>query len=122
MNLSKAFALIVGTVVTLVLVVYIPLQIIDRISAGTIDTLFGGIVIFLALVTGGIIGFFAVGLPILGIFEENSDEEHYEEKIKYLEERIRAYRARQRAMLEELDDIKKTLEEIRDILRKGLIE
>lgn len=74
------------------------------------------------MVTGGIIGFFAVGLPILGIFEDYTSEDHYEKQAKYLEEKIRAYRARQRAMLEELDEIKKTLEEIRDILRKGLVE
>lgn len=119
MKLDRSLALVIGAVVTLVLVIYVPLEIIDKVSAGAMDPLFGGIVIFFALVIGGVIGFFSVGLPILDII---SEEDRHEEEVERLEEKIRIYRARQRAMLEELDEIKKTLEEIRDILRKGLVE
>jgi len=37
-----------------------------------------------------------------------------------LEEKLSAYRARQRAMLEELDEVKRLLEEIRDLLKEGV--
>ncbi len=120
MRASRLVYIIVGALITLALAVYMPIQIIEKVSAKQLDPIFGGIVLLVFILTGGATGFFTVVLPVLeGMgLEEVSEEKRAE--VEYLEEKLKVYRARQRAMLEELDEIRDTLREIRDILRRGM--
>ena len=66
----------------------------------------------LAMIGAGIVA--VVGL---GVMEDLPLDLGSSERERLLRERIEAYRARQRAMLEELDEIVSLLREIRDVLR-----
>jgi len=114
--MGKLAYVIIGSVLALATMVLLPLRIVELVSAGKLDALFGGIVILLLLVGGSVVAFFTIILPTLETMDE-SDAELLEVK-----ERLRMYRARQRAMLEELDEIKQVLEELRDVLKKGMGE
>jgi len=72
-------------------------------------------------IVSGILVFFAVAgaalTAIVGIDQMGSYTGLEEERW---EELIRSYAARQRALLEELDEAVETLREIRDLLRRGV--
>ncbi len=116
MKASSVVIGIIGIAAGLALMVYLPYQVIEKVSAKQLDPVFGAVVILLLLLAGGVLSFFTLVLPIL---EFMGEEEGGEEEV---EEKLTMYRARQRAMLEELDEIERTLEEIRDILKKGMGE
>ncbi|MGC9106923.1 MAG: hypothetical protein ACP5IE_01850 [Infirmifilum sp.] len=119
MKLSNivVFVLMLGLVALLVF--YIPLEVIKGVSARTLDPLFGGVVAALSILSGAALGFFSLVFTLVIPLEEAGDR-GIELKMRETEKKILAYRARQRAMLEELDAIKKELEEIRDILKEGM--
>ncbi len=120
MKMSRLLYIVVGALIALALAVYMPVQIIEKVSAKQLDPLFGGIVLLVFIIAGATTGFLTVVLPILEAMGFEGEEEGKRAEAEYLEERLRIYRARQRAMLEELDEIRDTLREIRDILRKGM--
>jgi len=120
LKMSRLLYIVVGALIALALAVYMPVQIIEKVSAKQLDPLFGGIVLLVFIIAGATTGFLTVVLPILEAMGFEGEEEGKRAEAEYLEERLRIYRARQRAMLEELDEIRDTLREIRDILRKGM--
>lgn len=58
-----------------------------------------------------------IGLGMMGEVQFSSWSEKDKIQLRLLSEKISAYRARQRAMLEELDEIVSILKEIRDVLK-----
>ncbi len=113
----KSIALIVmSAIVSIALGVYVPIKLAELSMEGL--SLWLTVPLGLAaLAAGGFIGFLGVAVPIIEIIEGRE----YVFREGVVDERwINAYRARQRAMLEELDEIRDLLVEIRDILRKGM--
>uniref|UniRef100_A0A7J3X5P8 Uncharacterized protein n=1 Tax=Thermofilum pendens TaxID=2269 RepID=A0A7J3X5P8_THEPE len=111
-SLYRLALVVLALVVAALLGAYVPLRIAGMVSEGRLDPLLGGVLCFSGIAAGAVVAFFAVslGLALPAIPEEPREGG----------ERLRAYRARQRAMLEELDEVKKLLEEIRDLLREGV--
>lgn len=105
---------LLGVVASALLLVYVPLQLVQGVTSKSIDPVFATVGLIASLVVGGVIAFFSLVFAESFVGEEDSRER------RELEKRLEVYRARQRAMLEELDEIKKLLEEIRDLLRGGM--
>ncbi len=101
------------------LAVYVPLEILKGVSLKALDPLFGGVIAVVSIIAGAGLGFFALTFATPFIFGEGGDS-RLRLRLKEMEERLLAYRARQRAMLEELDGIKRELEEILKILKEGM--
>ncbi|MEZ0345169.1 MAG: hypothetical protein ABWK01_01280 [Infirmifilum sp.] len=114
------FILTLGLVVSLVF--YVPMEIIKYVSSKALDPLFGGVIAVLSILAGATLGFFGFifNVVIPSFASEEVVDRSLNVKLKEMEERMLIYRARQRAMLEELDEIKRQLEEIRNILREGM--
>ena len=106
---------IIGIILSMLLLVWIPYNVIQAVASKSLDPLFGGITIVLSIIAGGVLAFFSIVFGFASPFVPQEDS--YSREIK---EKLRMYRARQRAMLEELDEIKKLLEEIRDLLKEGM--
>ncbi|QOJ79514.1 hypothetical protein IG193_03375 [Infirmifilum lucidum] len=122
MKASSVLAPALSLLLVALLALYVPLKVIEGVSAKTLDPLFGGIIVVVSIVAGATLGFFALVFTVVVPLaeSENHDKKVYALKIREVEEKLAIYRARQRAMLEELDEIKKQLEEIRDILKEGM--
>ena len=113
------YAVIIGIIVSIFLLIVIPYNVIQAVSNKTLDTLFGAIILLISMGAGGTLAFFSITFG----FAEPLITEDFDIKRRELrerEEKMRSYRARQRAMLEELDEIKRLLEEIRDLLKEGM--
>ena len=108
--------------VAALLAVYVPLKLLSMVSERKLDSLAAGIFAPLSIAAGSVIAFFAIGVGYKLVAEELEGERVSEDaaRRRELEERLTAYRARQRAMLEELDEVRKLLEEIRDLLKEGV--
>ncbi|ABL78236.1 hypothetical protein [Thermofilum pendens] len=107
---------LLGVVVSALLLVYVPLQLVQGVTSKSIDPVFAAVGLIASLVVGGVIAFFSLVFNLAEPFVGKEDPRERRE----LEKRLEVYRARQRAMLEELDEIKKLLEEIRDLLKGGM--
>ena len=113
------YAVFVGILISIFLLVVIPYNVIQAVSNKTLDTLFGGIIVLISIGAGGILAFFSIAFGFAEpLITEDMDIKSRE--LREMEEKMRIYRARQRAMLEELDEIKRLLEEIRDLLKEGM--
>lgn len=99
---------------------YVPLRLFKMVEEGELNALVASVFSAIGVIAGAAIAFFAVvvGIPIL----MSTAGEGAEMRLarRELEERVTAYRARQRAIVEELDEVKRLLEEIRDLLREGM--
>jgi len=82
---------------------------------GLMSSWIGLIVGGLAVVSAALLAFFGF-VFFIAIVEGSGDLEE-SVKVKKLEDTLRLYRARQRAMLEEMDEIVELLREIRDLLK-----
>jgi cell shape-determining protein MreC len=114
------YAVLVGIIVSLILLVWIPYNVIQAVSNKTFDTLFGAIIVLVSMGAGGILAFFSIVFGFAEPFVSTGDVDRKRRELREMEEKMRIYRARQRAMLEELDEIKRLLEEIRDLLKEGM--
>jgi len=114
------YAVLLGIIIAAVLLVWIPYNVIQGVSSKTLDPLFGGVIAVLSMLAGGTIAFFSIVFGFAEPFTSLSELDSKRFKLKEMEERMRIYRARQRAMLEELDEIRRLLEEIRDLLKEGM--
>ena len=114
-SVAVSAVLVASIVFAIALVVFLPMTLIEKLGEGRIDPIFAGVMGFLSIVAGASIAFFAVvvGIPMIVEYGIHGGEDR---------RLLIAYRARQRAMLEELDEVKRLLEEIRDILRSGVGE
>lgn len=110
------YLFVIGIIlVVLGLGVYIPVKALEAFWRGSPNAWVGLIFAFFSLIGAGIVGI--TGFAIAGdLIEHLSSEGAREGDIRAREE-MRAYRARQRAMLEELDEMVDLLREIRDLLR-----
>jgi len=121
---------VVASVVTLVavvaaalMVVYVPIRLFELSGTGGLNVIAAGVFSAISMIAGAVVAFFAVviGVPLLtGVTRSPEEKAELSLKRKELEEKLTMYRARQRAMLEELDEIRRVLEEIRDILKEGV--
>lgn len=102
--------------------VYVPLRLFELSAEGKLHIVAAGVFSALSVIAGAVVAFFTVviGVPLVTIFRGYDEVKGFSLRRRELEQRLDAYRARQRAMLEELDEIRKLLEEIRDILREGV--
>jgi hypothetical protein len=114
------YAVVVGIIVSLILLVWIPYNVIQAVSNNTLDTLFGAIIVLVSMGAGGTLAFFSIVFSFTEPFVSTGDVDRKRRELREMEEKMRIYRARQRAMLEELDEIKRLLEEIRDLLKEGM--
>lgn len=114
-------AIIGALAVAALMGVYMPVKLLGMVGEGKIDVWAAGVFAFLSILGGATVGFFSivVGLPLL-IMGGESEERRL--PTKEVSEKLAAYRARQRAMLEELDEVKRLLEEIRNLLKEGVGE
>jgi hypothetical protein len=97
---------------------YVPLKLVELVIEKKLDTLFAGILGLSSIAAGAFLAFFAITLGLLGAL---APERFLPREVRSATgEKLAAYRARQRAMLEELDEVKKLLEEIRDLLKEGV--
>ncbi len=96
---------------------YVPLRLLAMAAEGRLNMVVAGVFAFIGVVAGAAIAFFAVvvGVPLLTVVPGSGGR-----TAREAEERLTAYRARQRAMLEELDEVRRLLEEIRDLLKRGV--
>jgi len=119
---SGVLAMVLSLLLAALLGFYVPLKIVEGVSAKSLDPFFGGVVAVVSVIAGAALGFFALVFTVVLPFAESEErgETSYALRLREMEERLTVYRARQRAMLEELDAIKKELEEIRDILKEGM--
>jgi Flp pilus assembly protein TadB len=97
--------------VAALLAVYVPLKLLSIAGERKLDSLTAGFFAFMSIVAGGAIAHKAIGVGYRLVTKELTSE---------LDGKLTAYRARQRAMLEELDAVKRLLEEIRDLLKEGV--
>jgi len=110
-------ALIGAFAVAALMGAYVPVELFRMVGEGRLDARAAGALSALSVIAGAVVAFFAivVGLPtVSGLAFEGRGEP------RELREKLTAYRARQRAMLEELDEVKRLLEEIRDLLKEGV--
>lgn len=114
------YAVLVGIIISLILLVWIPYNVIQAVSNKTLDTLFGAIIVLVSMGAGGTLAFFSIAFGFTEPFVSTGDVDRKRRELREMEEKMRIYRARQRAMLEELDEIKRLLEEIRDLLKEGM--
>ena len=114
------YAVIIGILISIFLLVVIPYNVIQAVSNKTLDTLFGAIIVLISMGAGGTLAFFSLGVGFAEPFVSTGELDRKRRELREMEEKMRIYRARQRAMLEELDDIKRLLEEIRDLLKEGM--
>lgn len=114
------YAVVVGIIISLILLVWIPYNVIQAVSNKTLDTLFGTIIVLVSMGAGGTLAFFSIAFGFTEPFVSTGDVDRKRRELREMEEKMRIYRARQRAMLEELDEIKRLLEEIRDLLKEGM--
>jgi len=114
------YAVVVGIIVSIFLLIVIPYNVIQAISNKTLDTLFGAIIVLVSIGAGGALAFFSIAFGFAEPFVSTGDVDRKRRELREMEEKMRIYRARQRAMLEELDEIKRLLEEIRDLLKEGM--
>jgi hypothetical protein len=121
-NLLGVLLALGALAVAALLAAYVPLRLLSMVSERKLDLLVAGIFAFLSIVASGVIAFFAVGIGHALVAEGLAGERVSEAaaRRRELEEKLTAYRARQRAMLEELDEVKKLLEEIRELLKEGV--
>lgn len=93
--------------------IFVPYFITMQITAGVLNEIVGLIAIIASIIVAGILGFF--GMVFFVAIGETSYK--WRRPKEFIEDRINIYRARQRAMLEELDEITEILKEIRDVLK-----
>jgi len=100
--------------------VYIPLRLLEMLGEKAIDSVTAGVLSLVSIIAGAAVAVVAivVGIPLVLAMTEYAPRE--EERGALSSEKLAAYRARQRAMLEELDEVKKLLEEVRDLLKEGV--
>jgi len=111
----RAFLMgLVIAAVALGLGVYTPLKVLEMASKGVIEGWLAAITVIVAVIAGGSVGFIGVILFFVLLGEYWPREPKVTRATS-----ISAYRARQRAMLEELDEITAILKEIRDILKEA---
>ena len=111
----------VALVVAVLTGVYVPLRLLEMLGEKAIDSVTAGVLSLVSIIAGAAVAVVAivVGIPlVLAMTEEYAPRE--EERGALSSEKLAAYRARQRAMLEELDEVKKLLEEVRDLLKEGV--
>ena len=118
---SNFVVLIIIFAVVQLLVFYVPIEVIKGVSSKALDPLFGGVIAVVSIIAGAALGFFGLIFNLVKpLFAAEETDQALSARLKEMNNRMLAYRARQRAMLEELDEIKKQLEEIRNILREGM--
>lgn len=117
-SLVAGLAIILALALSAGLLVYVPLKLSEDVRKGG-NAYIAGIIGFLSVIIGAVIAFIsvAVGIPSLVLLPKEVPT-----WARKREDWLTSYRARQRAMLEELDEVKKLLEEIRDILKEGIGE
>lgn len=93
--------------------IFVPYFITMQITAGVLNEIIGLIAIIASVIVAGVLGFF--GMIFFIALSESSYK--WRKPKELIENRINVYRARQRAMLEELDEIADILKEIRDVLK-----
>ena len=100
---------LVGGLAVLLMGFLLPYRLLEAVWARGANPWLNGPLSALSIIVAGVLGFFALVfmVPLLEAVREEGRETYT------------AYRARQRAMLEELDEIVRVLEEIRDILRSA---
>lgn len=106
------FALMVA-VLTLGIGLVLPLKLFEFVAAGALEGWVAALLTALALIAAGVIGVVGLGSSFV-LFEKEAEKTEVSKPPSLV-----AYRARQRAMLEELDEAVELLREIRDILRKA---
>jgi len=120
-SLLAVLMVLAALAVAALLAAYVPLKLLNMVSERRLDLLAAGIFAVASIAVGGAIAFFTVALGIPLVAEELVSKGVGEvARRRELEEKLSAYRARQRAMLEELDEVKRLLEEIRDLLKEGV--
>ncbi|MCS7104167.1 MAG: hypothetical protein NZ954_01195 [Thermofilaceae archaeon] len=125
MEVSSAVAWVVilaAIMAAILMAVYVPVRLFELSGEGKLNVIAAGIFSALGIIAGASIAFFTVvvGIPILLGAWGTGERVEVPLKQKELEEKLVVYRARQRAMLEELDEVRKILEEIRDLLKEGM--
>ena len=100
--------------------VYIPLRLLEMLGEKAIDSVTAGVLSLVSIIAGAAVAVVAivVGIPLVLAMTEYAPRAV--ECGALTSEKLAAYRARQRAMLEELDEVKKLLEEVRDLLKEGV--
>ena len=120
-SLLAVLMVLAALAVAALLAAYVPLKLLNMVGERRLDPLAAGIFAVASIAVGGAIAFFTVALGIPLVAEELVSKGVGEvARRRELEEKLSAYRARQRAMLEELDEVKRLLEEIRDLLKEGV--
>ena len=113
MRARNIFFTLVVAVLTLGLGLVLPLKLFEFAAAGVLEGWIAALLAALALVAAGVIGVVGLGTSFV-LFEEEAERAEVSKPPSLV-----AYRARQRAMLEELDEAVELLREIRDILQRA---
>ena len=117
-SLAGFILVALALVVAALMGAYVPLKLVELVSEKKLDALFAGILGLSSIAAGAVVAFFAI---TLGLTLAVAPERALPREVRGTTgEKLAAYRARQRAMLEELDEVKKLLEEIRDLLKEGV--
>jgi len=111
----SAIAIVGAAVVVFGLGVVVPVMLAKYTVEGGLSLWFSVPVAIVSILGAGLLGLLGLAIPVLELTER--EEQAVESEV--YEEKLRAYRARQRAMLELLDEIETTLGEIKDILERG---
>ena len=110
-----ATAVIGALAVAALIGAHLPLRLLTMAAEGGLTPLVAGVFAFIGVAAGAFIAFFAITIGVPLLIELLSSEGRAAREAK-----LTAYRARQRAMLEELDEVRRLLEEIRDLLKRGV--
>lgn len=119
-SLLGVLLILAALAVAALLAVYAPLKLLGLAGEQKLNSLTAGIFAFISIAAGAVIAFFAIAIGFPLVLSDLLGGEAGVKLRRELEEKLTAYRARQRAMLEELDEVKKLLEEIRDLLKEGV--
>jgi len=119
-SLLGILLILAALAVAALLAVYAPLKLLGLAGEQKLSSLAAGIFAFISIAAGAVIAFFAIAIGFPLVLSDLLGREAGVKLRRELEEKLTAYRARQRAMLEELDEVKKLLEEIRDLLKEGV--
>lgn len=121
-NLIASVLLLAALAVSSLLAVYVPLRLLGMASERRLDLLAAGVFAFISIAAGVVVAALAIiiGFPLALTLRGGEAVGESLARRRELEEKLAAYRARQRAMLEELDEIKRLLEEVRDLLKEGV--
>lgn len=120
-SVAVLIIVLIALAVAALMVVYVPVRLFALSAEGLLNVVAAGLLSALSIIAGAVVAFIAivVGIPLLS-FTGSGEAAAIRIKRRELEEKLTEYRARQRAMLEELDEVKKLLEEIRDLLKEGM--